>query len=124
MDIYNPLILLPVLIISVFAYYRLPEKARSMFLLILSLAFLVVLSPRGCLLLFSLTIFNYGVGLYLEKHPKQIAIRTSAILFNILLLAVPRFIHAGFLLNVSFSLDYLVPLGIAYIILQNMTVGQ
>lgn len=120
MVLYNPLILFPILLIAVVVYYLLPSSWRRYFLLILSLSFFYSFSPKGTLLLFLLTVFNYFIAIVIQRSQKKHFFRCIAILINITAFTIPRLIEAGAAAKLSISLDYLIPLGIAFFTLQNI----
>jgi len=120
MNIYNPFILIPLISLVIFIYYHLPKKIRTPYLLFLSIAFLLLMDSRGVIFLLCLALVNFGTALYIEKKPNHKTIHIIGILLNILALVVPRLLNFITVANSDSLLDYLIPLGIAYIVLQNI----
>ena len=120
MNIYNPYILVPLLSLAVFIYYRQPDKSRTTYLLFLSISFLFYMDSHSAAYLLALALFNFGIGLYLERNPDHKNILLISIIFNVLSLAVPHFLKIISIADSNNILEYLIPLGIAYIVLQNI----
>lgn len=120
MDLYNPLILLPVLTLSVILYYILPKRWQQPFLLLFSLVLVYSLSPHGMVVLLVLAGINWGCGLYLAKAANKITIRTIAIILNLAAFALPRLLALEISTALPAALDFLFPVGLAFITLQNI----
>jgi D-alanyl-lipoteichoic acid acyltransferase DltB (MBOAT superfamily) len=67
-----------------------------------------------------LTVFNYFIAIVIQRSQKKHFFRCIAILINITAFTIPRLIEAGAAAKLSISLDYLIPLGIAFFTLQNI----
>lgn len=119
MDLYNPLILLPVLALAIIFYYVLPKRWQQPLLLLFSLVLVYSLSPQGMVVLLVLAGFNYACGLYLAKAEKKTTIRTIVIILNLAAFALPRLLAFG-RISTPVTLDFLLPVGLAFITLQNI----
>jgi len=119
MDLYNPLILLPVLTLAVMLYYVLPKRWQQPFLLLFSLFLVYSLSPQGMVVLLLLAGINWGCGLYLAKTANKTILRTITIILNLAVFALPRLLGFGRSCAPA-ALDFLLPVGLAFITLQNI----
>lgn len=117
MDLTNPLLILPPLFIAVTLYYMLPDSWQRLYLLLLSLAFLVSITPKTIFFLIIVSLCNFCAGLLIERDPKKTWLRTLFISLNVFVLAIPRLFNQ---LNSNVLPNYLIPLGIAFITLQNI----
>ena len=120
MDLTNPLILIPALLVTATLYYALPESRRRPYLLLLSLAFLASITPQATFLLLAISLINYAAGLLLERNPEKIALRTLFILLNGMVWVLPRLFNLVDFSGLPFNASYLIPVGIAFITLQNI----
>ncbi|NMC47031.1 MAG: hypothetical protein GYA52_09395 [Chloroflexi bacterium] len=120
MDLINPLVLIPALLVTTTLYYTLPESCRRPYLLLLSLVFLASITLQATFFLLAINLLNYAAGLLLERKPKQIRLRTFFILLNGLVLVLPRYFNLIHFSGLPFPIHYLIPLGIAFITLQNI----
>ena len=115
-------------------YWALPQAARRIFLLVVSVYFYSSCGIKFVLLLFALTAFAFGAGLLLEKTKNEITAKTLLIL-SICLLLSPLFIYKYFdffsnglsglsrLFGIALqptTLALVLPLGISFYTFQNL----
>ncbi len=114
-------------IISVFVFYLLNEKYRSLYLAIISCGFIATLNLNLLLYIILFVVINYFIGLKLPSGKNKKVLFRLGILFNLLQLIVLK--YADFtidpLLNVfhvGFTVDtiskFIVPIGVSYFTLQ------
>jgi D-alanyl-lipoteichoic acid acyltransferase DltB (MBOAT superfamily) len=121
-------------IIVLIIYHAIPQRLRKYFLLAVSYVFYATWSWQFCLVLLGLTIFNYFIALRLQNiTQKQIKWLWVGIVFNIGTLLffrtanffLPEFIHFLSILGIQLieisSLQILLPIGMAYYSLQNIS---
>jgi len=107
--------------------YILPKKIRRIWLLIASIAFYLFSSVKGFLVLVSVILITYLVGLLLEKTKnilkKKIFLGVSAFLV-VMVLVVLKYLKFIILnldkLSVFRGLEIILPLGISFFILQSI----
>ena len=121
MDLTNPLLLIPALVIVVALYYAFPDQWRRYYLFFISLAFLFLATPQAGLLLVLLSLFNYGIGIFIERASRKKWVTTLSIVFNCIVFLFPRYIELTNTAALLVPINYLIPLGIAFITLQNIS---
>lgn len=117
MDLTNPLLLIPALAIVVALYYAFPDQWRRYYLFFISLAFLFLVTPQAGLLLVLLSLFNYGIGIIIERASRKKWVTTLSIVFNCIVFLFPRYIELTNTAALLVPINYLIPLGIAFITL-------
>lgn len=117
----------PFLIVTVLLYWLIPnQKWRNLFLTIISLAFIGYLDPKAVIVVIGLSIFTYGIAIWMEKTREHYP-HTIGVVGLVAVLAVCKYL--GFLTNTVnnlmsfvhalpvFQIETLfLPLGISYII--------
>ena len=104
MDLTNPLLLIPALAIVVALYYAFPDQWRRFYLFLISLVFLFLATPQAGLLLVLLSLFNYGIGIFIERASREKWVITLSILINCIVFLFPRY------LNLNGTTAFLVPI--------------
>jgi D-alanyl-lipoteichoic acid acyltransferase DltB (MBOAT superfamily) len=110
-------------------YFSLPKKLKLVFILLASIVFYYLLSPKGIFVLAVSVFFNFCNGVLMEKSKKKGAILTLSFIVNIGMLFVFKYfdffntwtttiLHSINISNPVPFLHLIIPAGISYYTLQ------